>query len=106
MADVYSTLLFRAVGLTGTGVYTVPLGFTAVAVCADIYSAPTVVSEIFFEDSHTGGTIFVASIGVTDPPKSFQWVGRQVANEGEGFLFNVAHGAWDVRLSGYLLSNP
>lgn len=106
MATVYSTLLLRQKGLTGSLVYTVPIGMVAILRDVDVYAGPSILDQrLFLEDSTTGGTF---AAWVQSEGNAFNGVfrGRQVFNAGEGFLFNVDAGTWDVRASGYLLTAP
>lgn len=109
---VYSTVFIREAGLTGRATYTVPAGVIAVVRDFDGYGNnidPE--AALFLVDDLTNGTFFqwqqsLASIG---SPTHFQWQGRQVFHPGDAFHCGVASSvsaAFDVRVSGYLLTTP
>jgi hypothetical protein len=105
---VYSTRFLEAHGLTGTLSYTVPSGFTAIVRDVDSFIGTPVGVNALFLHGALGQAIWwtQATIGQS---QYASWRGRQVFQEGESIEVEADVGtfdAYDVTVSGYLLSNP
>jgi hypothetical protein len=105
MADIYSVTFIAAPGVTDSVSYTVPDGFTAVVTGVDLYLNGIPATEAFFEGT-AGQAVWATGIGETT--NTYQsWRGRMAATEGQTFGVHVTNDqAWDVTVSGYLLTNP
>ncbi len=100
---VYSTRLLGAVGLVGTLSYTVPAGFVAVIRDLDAYNGGGITVTNITLHGSGGQTIWQDDS--TTLSRNSAWRGRQVIFAGETFDVHTT-GAWDVTVSGYLLSTP
>lgn len=103
MASVYSVQFAALQGLNGTHTLTVPAGFKAVLRDLDAYNGGGASSTDLFLIGSAGQTIFNDSSALQ--PKNSQWRGRQVLEELETWALRTT-GAWDVTVSGYLLTLP
>lgn len=108
MQTVYSVRLYHGLGVSpGTIVaYTVPAGYRAILRDIDCYSSAGVSNSEIYIEGDLGQTIFHAEVAATtqDSP---QWRGRQVFEPGETISINVGGAsAWDITMSGYLLTLP
>jgi len=100
----YSAVL--AVGTLAAGdadqVVDVPTGKVMIVRDVSAYSnAPIDTSELFIEDTDTGGTFVFLSVNSTEKG-SRHWDGRQAFRD-SGFTVHAGHGTWDYRITGYLL---
>lgn len=100
---VYSVRFFAEHGLNGTVTYTVPAGFKAVLRDLDAYNGGGVISTSVFLEGNNGQSIWSDSSSAQ--AKVSQWRGRQVIEPGETITLTTT-GAWDITVSGYLLSLP
>lgn len=107
MASVYSHELYRVsgqVGADGDVHVDVPASNIMVVRCIDVYTGSFSTPRLLFHDLHDGGTWWQVLGG--DVSSHYEgWRGHQVF-ETEGFAVFVDSGAWDVRVSGYLLQSP
>lgn len=106
MAAPYSTLLLREQGLVGDLDYTVPDGYVCILRDADVYNGGgLVITSCYLIDRVSGGTITRWVSATETQAFDGTWRGRQVFDAGDVLGFTT-DGAWDVRLSGYLLASP
>jgi hypothetical protein len=105
---VYSVRLIQWKGLTGTIQYTVPAGLTAVVRDLDSFiGQPTSIAALYFEGTAGQAIWFTNSLPGSSSSYA-SWRGRQVFAEGESFYLRADVGAldaYDVTVSGYLLTN-
>jgi hypothetical protein len=100
---VYSTVFIRLQGLVGSATFVVPDGYIAILRDADVYNGGGIEStSAYLIDFTSNGTITRWVSATELQAFDGSWRGRQVFNSGDSFGFNTT-GAWDVRLSGYLL---
>jgi hypothetical protein len=101
--DVYSTRFIAVQGLVGTQAYTVPNGYRAVVVQVNVYNGGGVSVTTAIWHGSAGQAIALWASNLTASDGFFS--GRQVFNAGESFDITT-DGAWDVTVSGYLLTLP
>lgn len=106
MADVYSTELLEARGLTGSISATAAVDQVWVLRCFDAYNGGGASSVEVFLEGELGQTIFWAQNVALTGAGHFQWQGRHVINPLHNVTINAASGTWDVSLMGYVLSAP
>jgi len=93
-------------GLGGPLTFVVPAGFTAVARDLDVYyGASDIQGNVRFQDVDSGGTIWYGE-SMEEAAGYLSWRGRQVFPEGHTMQVSTADVLMDVRLCGYLLTNP
>lgn len=105
MPNVYSDRFLEELGLNGTATYTVPAGLVAIVRDIDAYAAGPLSSNAHLRfTGYLGETLWFFVVSAQQQA-SGQWRGRQVFRSGEGFGI-VTDSAFDVRVSGYLLTAP
>jgi hypothetical protein len=106
LSKVYTTRFIQHKGLTTSDAYVVPAGMTAVVRDADAYINATGNSGLVIHGA-VGQALIKFSTGINEE-KYFHQTTRAVYLEGEtiGVVADVgAFDAWDVTVTGYLLSN-
>lgn len=106
--SVYSTRFIQQHGLSGTASYVVPAGFTAVVRDVDSFIGAPVGLNALFLHGAIGQAIWWTQATIGESQYA-SWRGRQVYLEGETIEVEADVGtfdAYDVTVSGYLLTNP
>lgn len=100
---IYSTSLIQAQGLVGSRDYTVQPGFLLVVRDVSAYNGGGVVSTNLFVKVAGAQTFVYFQTVPGGGGAAFHWDGRVVLGPGQTLEANT-NGAWDVTVSGYLLT--
>lgn len=102
-SPVYSERFMAVQGLVGYETYTVPSGYRAVIRDLNAYNGggATTTHLVLHGSAGQALLLFTSALAAGD----YFWVGRQVYYAGEDISVQT-DGAWDVTLSGYLLTLP
>jgi hypothetical protein len=112
VASVYSKVLYLVSGLSGDSpAISAPPGSILIVRDIDVYCGLTgieTLGELHWRDLTSSGAIALWTFDITDTDKkSFQWFGRQVFDPAVAgsFGFHADAASWDIRVSGYILTD-